>query len=87
MEPMTYQKSSKNPIEHATKPTLTNTRGAVGEIAPEKDFKDAQYGSELGVKTLTRYYTTYFIPKGIVFSAPEDARVFEAPTGNVVLYK
>lgn len=77
----------KNPSEQATELAPTSTQGAVGEIAPEEDFKTAQYGFELGVKTLTQYDTTYLIPEGVVFTAPMDAWAFEALVDSVALYE
>lgn len=77
------QNHTKQVIELA----LTNAQGVAEEIAPEEDFKAAQYGSELGVKTLARYYSTYVVPDGVAFSTPEGAQAFEAPAGNVAQYK
>lgn len=64
----------QNPTKQATEPAPTTTRGVAGEITPEEDVKAAQYGSELGKKTLAQYYSTYLIPEGLVLMA-----LFEAP--------
>lgn len=65
----------------------TSALGAAGEIAPEEDLKAAQYGSQLGARTLTRYYSTYQIPDGVVLTTPGEAHAFEAPGGSVALYE
>lgn len=39
------------------------------------------------MKTLTQYYFTYLIPKGIVFMALGDSRALKAPIGSIALYK
>lgn len=41
------------PLRQATELASTSARGAAREIAPEEDFKAAQYVSELGVRTFT----------------------------------
>lgn len=77
----------QNPMERAVKLALTTAQGAAGEIAPEEDFRAAQYSSELGNKTLTRYYSAYLIPEGVVLMALGDAQDFEASDGSVALYE
>lgn len=77
----------QNPTEQATELALSSVQEVAGEIAPEQDFKDAFYGSDLGVRTLPQYYSTYFIPKGIIFTAPGDSRAFKAPINSIVLYE
>jgi len=59
----------------------------VGEIAPEQDFTTTNYGSRLGERTLTRYYSTYSIPKGVILSALGDTRTFEAHASSITLYR
>lgn len=39
------------------------------------------------MKTLIPYYSTYLVPEGIHFTAPEDSRAFEAPVGSIALYE
>lgn len=59
----------------------------MGEIAPEHYFTIVSYASKLGVRTLTRFYSTFLIFEGVVLSAPENTRAFEAPADSVALYE
>lgn len=80
-------KVRQRPMEQATEPSPFNAQDAAGKISPKQDFIAANYGSKLGVQTLTRYYFTFLIPKGVILSAPGNTRTFEAPTGSIALYK
>lgn len=59
----------------------------MGEIAPEQDFTATLYDSDLEVRTLTWYYSSYLIPEGDVLSTPGDTRPFESPVGSIALYE
>lgn len=61
--------------------------GVAGEISLEENFKATLYDSDLGVRALVWYYSTYLIPKGILFTTRGDSQAFEAPVGSIVLYK
>lgn len=75
------------PSGQATKLASTSVQGAAREIAPEEDFKAAQYVSELGAKIFTWYYTIYQIPDGLILTAPGEAQAFGSPSNNVALYE
>lgn len=77
----------QNPMEQGTETAPSSAQEMAGEIALEQDFTVANYGYELGGRTLTRYYSAYFIPEEVVLSGPEDTRALKAPTGNIALYE
>lgn len=76
-----------DPLKQAIKLAQPNTQGAAGEIIPEENFKAAQYGTELGAKTVARYCLTYLIPKRVALTTPGGALAFKASADSVALYE
>lgn len=71
-----FSKVWKVSSRQVTELASINSRGAgaAKEIAPEADFKAAQYASELGVRTFTQYRTAYQIFEGVILTASREAR-------------
>lgn len=54
----------QNLMEQATELAPSSAQEAAGEITPEQDFFMTSYSFQLGERTLTRYYQTFFYSRG-----------------------